>query len=599
MRLALPTRMLWRALVALTLALLLLGSRGNSMPVDALERDQRMRALLATVQVIVPDRLGRPFSTGSGTVLDAEQGFILTNFHVLGDTSTGRLFNPDGVAVIGVNPPNLRSAPVMKYRARMINGDPQVDLAVLQIVAPFDNPSGPLPANLGLVDIERAVSGSLMIGDPIYVLGFPGLGGDTVTFTSGIVSGFLDEDRDGLEEWIKTDAEVNRGNSGGLAVNEEGKFVGVPSNGRTDSEAAGKISLIRPADLALGYYDRWTAALTVADPAAPQVSNIVFGSRLDASGRVSAEVSRFGTGPVALYVTFDYENLPGNEPLTYRWLVDGRELSGGVVNVSSPSGSQTLSISNETGLPGGLYELELMLGSRTLARRSVAVGSDTESVSLGPIIFARSVRADGSPVESAAAFGNVGEILAIFPARGLRNGVLVRATWRFNGDVVLDEESPWSQGEVTTAWLSISHPSGLPPGDYELTIDIDGRRAQSGTFAVTENSTGMRPITVNVIGTVRDSANSRNSIYGATVFLLQPGVTLDDWGSARFDERLVYARGSTMADGTFQLDRRVESGRSYAVLVIHEEYRTAREEAWTVPAGASDPWSLTVELEPR
>jgi hypothetical protein len=583
----------------LLLTALAAGAVGRVLPALALERGDRQRALLATVQVIVPDASGRPFSTGSGTVIDAERGLILTNYHVLGDTNTGRLFNAEGSAVIGVNPANLRSVPVLKYRARMLQGDPEIDLAVLQIVAPFDNPTGTLPANLGLVDIERGYSSNLLIGDPIYVLGFPGLGGDTVTYTEGIVSGFLDEDRNGVEEWMKTDAEINRGNSGGLAVNDAGEFIGVPSAGRTDAESAGKIGLIRPGDVALEYYDKWTSAGSAAALPQPAILNVTFGPEVAGDGRVAQPISRFSTGSTALYVSFDYINLPEGEPLTYRWLLDGREISGGVATTSGPAGAQSLALDSSDALPDGLYELELSLGRRVLYRGSVVVSNSLAAVQLGPMRFARGVAADGSPIDGADAFTNVREVFAIFPAFGLRNGVVMRSTWTHDGAVVLDDEAAWSQGDVTTAWLSISHPAGLPVGEYELTLAIDGRRAQVGRFRVTENSAAPAPVTVNVVGNVSDADNSSRAIVGAAVYLLRPGATLDEWVRTQFDERLIYAQGATTADGSFQLNRRVETGRSYAVLVIHEEYQSAREEAWVVPAGAADPWRLEVELQAR
>ncbi len=585
---------------ALFCALALLGSVGGALPARALDRDQRQRALLATVQVIVPDRTGLPFSTGSGTVLDAERGYILTNFHVMGDTVTGRLFNEEGEAAIGVNPTNLRSVPVLKYHARMIEGDPQIDLAVLQVTAPFEDADGRLPANLGLVDVPRGVSSDLLIGDPIYVLGFPGLGGETVTYTEGTVSGYLDEDRNGQVEWIKTDAEVNRGNSGGLAVNDAGQFIGVPSAGRTDAEAAGKISLIRPGDLALEHFDRWTAAAPVAANA-PHITGVAYGAAVDGSGRVVEGLSRFGTALTTLYASFEVHNLPGAPPLAWSWLIDGRQASAGTLQPRAANGIETLTLSSESGLPDGLYELKLSLGEETLYRGSVVLGeaAGAESVQLGPIAFARGVGSNGAPLEPAGDFDTIDHVYAIFPAQGLRNGVLLRSTWRFNGEVVLDDEAAWTQGEVSTAWLSMAHPGGLPVGEYELTITVDGQRAQAAGFRVTANSGAPKVTTVNVVGSVHDADNSRRSVSGAAVFLLKPGVTLDEWVDARFDERLIYAQGATLADGSFQLNKRVETGRTYAVLVIHEEYQPARDEAWAVPAGASDPWPLAVTLQRR
>ena len=220
------------------------------------DRNAVKRALQATVRVLVPDKNGDLFDSGSGTVLDADRGIILTNFHVMGDTDKAELYNPDGEAYIAVNPPDLRSAPVIKYVAKMVKGSADLDLAVLRITGLADNTKAKLPKNLGLVAVDRGNSDDLLPGDPIGVIGFPGLGGSTVTFTDGVVSGFLDENDDGVYDWIKTDTEVNPGNSGGLAIDQQGDFVGVPTAGNTNSDVAGKISLIRPGVVALDYFDR-------------------------------------------------------------------------------------------------------------------------------------------------------------------------------------------------------------------------------------------------------------------------------------------------------------------------------------------------------
>jgi putative serine protease PepD len=91
----------------------------------------------------------------------------------------------------------------------------------------------------------------MRIGDPIAILGFPGLGGDTPTFTRGTVSGFLPDNSIHQDfGWIKTDAEVNRGNSGGMAINANGELIGVPTMAAVDTEVTGKISEIRPINLA-------------------------------------------------------------------------------------------------------------------------------------------------------------------------------------------------------------------------------------------------------------------------------------------------------------------------------------------------------------
>ena len=61
-----------------------------------------------------------------------------------------------------------------------------------------DRSKDPLPQALGLVAMDVADSDALNIGDELDVIGFPGIGGDTVTYTEGTVAGFLDEDNNGI-----------------------------------------------------------------------------------------------------------------------------------------------------------------------------------------------------------------------------------------------------------------------------------------------------------------------------------------------------------------------------------------------------------------
>ena len=226
-------------------------------PAEAISREAINASLRATVQVIMPDNDYEIFSLGSGTIM-TEDGLILTNNHVVaGDASNG-LMNDDGIVAIAVTPPNLRGEAVIKYYASVVKTDPDLDLALVQIVALSDDPETPLPANLGLTPITRGDSDTLQIGDEINFYGFPGLGGNSVTFTAGKVSGFLDENRDGIFEWIKTDGELNHGNSGGLATDANGAFIGVPSAGVTDD--VGKISLVRDGNLALGFVNSYFPA---------------------------------------------------------------------------------------------------------------------------------------------------------------------------------------------------------------------------------------------------------------------------------------------------------------------------------------------------
>lgn len=201
------------------------------------------RALLATVQIIVPVDGQRRSSAGSGSVL-TEKGHILTNFHVVGNPDTGRLYNRQGLIYVAVSPPDLKDPPKVEYIAELMEADQRLDLALVKIIA--DRDGRPPPPNLNLTTMPIGDSDTVKIGDELSIIGFPGLGGATVTFTKGSVSGFLTD-----EGWIKTDAEINPGNSGGAAINREGQLVGIPSAAAGEAvQLPGKIGLVRPVNLA-------------------------------------------------------------------------------------------------------------------------------------------------------------------------------------------------------------------------------------------------------------------------------------------------------------------------------------------------------------
>ncbi|MBN2083825.1 MAG: FHA domain-containing protein [Anaerolineales bacterium] len=203
-------------------------------------------ALRALVHVIV--RTDDGTFGGSGSLLDS-RGYVLTNFHVLGDVETGKLYDKDERIRIGLNWEHPDQEPDTFYNCEIVEFDEDYDLALLKAVSKSNG--DPLPSDLVFPTIPIGDSDTLRIGDPISILGYPGLGGNTPTFTRGTVSGFLaDNSIDQDRGWIKTDAEVNRGNSGGMAINAKGELIGIPTMAAVDTEVTGKISEIRPINLA-------------------------------------------------------------------------------------------------------------------------------------------------------------------------------------------------------------------------------------------------------------------------------------------------------------------------------------------------------------
>ena len=142
----------------------------------------------------------RTQSAGSGVIINAKEGTVITNHHVI-----------DGADEIHVGLEDGRS-----YKATLIGSDPEVDIAVLQLEE-FED----------LIDIKIANSDGLEVGDFVIAIGNPfGLG---QTVTSGVVSalGRSGLGIEGYENFIQTDASINPGNSGGALVNLNGELVGI------------------------------------------------------------------------------------------------------------------------------------------------------------------------------------------------------------------------------------------------------------------------------------------------------------------------------------------------------------------------------------
>ncbi len=138
-------------------------------------------------------------SLGSGVIVDAAKGYILTNHHVVDKAVQITVTLNDG----------------RHFSAELVGADPESDIAVIKI-----------PAE-GLTQLTVSDSDALRVGDFVVAIGNPfGLG---QTVTSGIVSalGRSGLGIEGYEDFIQTDASINPGNSGGALVNLRGELVGV------------------------------------------------------------------------------------------------------------------------------------------------------------------------------------------------------------------------------------------------------------------------------------------------------------------------------------------------------------------------------------
>src|SRR5690554_2742994 len=222
---------------------------GNALA-QALSREVRTQLISATVQVVPWDDIAGDLApwSGSGTII-SQDGYVLTNYHVVGDIDSRNHFEWHAISMTDVNAADL--PPAHSYWARYVAGDPLLDLAVLRIEEYPDE--SPVPAGTVFPAVPVGDSHTLLPGDGLTVVGYPGISGSTITFTQGIMSGWLGEDLEsGGRQWIKTDAKIAGGNSGGAAVNERGELVGIPTAGFhvLDGEMYEEQLYIRPIALA-------------------------------------------------------------------------------------------------------------------------------------------------------------------------------------------------------------------------------------------------------------------------------------------------------------------------------------------------------------
>src|SRR4030067_1343430 len=158
----------------------------------------------ASVQGVALDREGEswvPLWSGSGSVIDPS-GIILTNQHVV-DRS---LYDFEAVGIAVTNSSDQPPSPA--YLAEIVAQDPQLDLAVIRVVSDLEG----IAVSIRLPHVEVGDSDAIEIGDRLRILGYPGIGGETITFTEGAVSGFTVERGMGGRGWVKTDATNAGGN---------------------------------------------------------------------------------------------------------------------------------------------------------------------------------------------------------------------------------------------------------------------------------------------------------------------------------------------------------------------------------------------------
>ncbi|HSL28792.1 MAG TPA: trypsin-like peptidase domain-containing protein [Anaerolineales bacterium] len=455
---------------------------------NRLTGSERATLISATVQIYALFNQNGELSpawTGSGTILDPG-GLILTNAHVAAPTTQGEPQNPDALGIALIQAED--KPPVVSYLAEVRAADGFLDLAVLQITSTIDgNPVASSSLNLPSVAIGN--SDTVHVGDPLYIFGFPGIGGDTITFTDGNISGFTPQDPVGDRAWLKTDATIAGGNSGGLAANDSAQIIGVPTKASSGAEGnitdcrvvqdtngdgqltdadtcipiGGFINAVRPINLAVPLIEAARAGKQYASPypvpgvisaegsGQQTLSNFVWLTS-DSECNPGEPVDSYPAETLCVVPGFDYSGMTNGEPFREIWTHNGQMVGDFTYAWEWDAEGRFASYLSNDGdpLPDGVYSVEFF------------AGADQHSVGRAPDVTVGSGGGSSSP-------------------------------------------TPESSGDTVTV--------------YGLIYDVD---------------TG-------------------NPIPGVSVFVLSPGVTYDQWQSENFVERYVVVSLQTGSNGQYRI----------------------------------------------
>jgi S1-C subfamily serine protease len=366
----------------------------------------------ATVQISAKNDADEAVWWGSGSVISRD-GLILTAAHIVDDRLGEYEYLEVGVTDSTSEPP------LPRYRATIAAADYALDLAVIRI-------DSDLGGNKVVIDrpfVALGDSSRTEILERVRILGYPRTGGTTLTATSGTVSGFASVDEIDGRAYIKSDATVLSGGSGGMAVNDDGELIAIPvqfgsdsldivdcleqaqdtnGDGLTDQAddcvtAGGFINSLRPINLAIPLVEAARARasyeprLTSPDPWYEEVpTDATFENLRITGGLVESQQpgpQQLPSGARSLCASWTYTGMVDGTRWDAIWYLDDFRLEeetlarqrwdGGDEGTGGP-----ICIGGEAPLAAGYYELILSVGGVPIADAGLSVGHVNDSADL-------------------------------------------------------------------------------------------------------------------------------------------------------------------------------------------------------------------------
>lgn len=486
------------------------------------------RATVMVMQTRTVDGVAQVTCVSSGTLVTAD-GLILTNAHGTMPNSNC----PGDSLIVSLNVRD-GSPPVPSFRAIITQADVGLDVALLRINAEV-NGQAVTPDSLSLPFVELANSDSVTLDDTLFIVGYPGIGDESVLTTQATVQGFAAEPRGGERSWFKFrsvtgDGDITGTMSGGGAYNGSGQLVGIPStaplarsvdsancvqiqdtNGDgliNNSDACvplgGSINALRPSNFALPLLQSAQLELTVERPEAtvtasglpPTVRNLFFAPSVT-NGMPTSVLSSLPSGSSSLYLFFDYDNMTPETVYELRVSVNGTTNAiFSLPPVRWSGGARGLWYIGLTGqpLPNGEISFTLLINGQLAAEpRVITVGGAAEArPTFRSIAFLLTE-------DNQQFFGN-GYILGIgstvtaqFTYDNMSDGLEWTGVWYFAGQELARVGGAWEGGANGSQVTSFTVDSGLLPGRYRLELYIEGTLSAMADFTVAGAREAARP----------------------------------------------------------------------------------------------------------
>lgn len=199
------------------------------------EARERVRQAVAAVGLVLVRGYGDSQEAGlrprGSAVIVRKDGVVVTSYHVIAEDKTDRPYDEIYFSLPSKAAPPAQSPKPFRLQIVLVNKI--YDLALLRVLTGSAGEAVTAAGDFTAIEIGDSRAPKLL--DDLIIIGFPQQGGATVTVNTGLVEG-----TDPLGNWIKTDARLIHGNSGGAAVNSEGKLIGIPTKVLADRQPVDK-----------------------------------------------------------------------------------------------------------------------------------------------------------------------------------------------------------------------------------------------------------------------------------------------------------------------------------------------------------------------